>query len=364
MKNLLRPLLMGSALLIGLSTLAQTETEPNDVVHEADALLIGQSITGTQGIYCQANDDNDDYFYVQTPKDGTLIFDFNVSNSSLSESALMVEFLEFDGTLLSTSIIPSSPWEEVESTTLSVCAKEGTQLIRLIMLDPWVCTSYSIECEFKGAVFDGDIEPNNSQKSAIDVSAGFSYDGRLHFGTDADGDIYRLTADDQGNILVDIAIEVGQEQSVQGSLLATLTETDSSPHMILELPVGYSSLPEVNTLAIAHLMPGEIYYLTLCGDICGISYQFIQENTAVGVNEVENVRVEVYPNPSSGDFLFVGEGIQQIIIYDIAMKEVEHLRGQYSHLWNWDATKMESGFYMAYIYLDDGQVIEHSLIKE
>ena len=152
------------------------DNEPNDTFDKASSIANGQTIQGHQGYaYNNSYTDNEDWFKIEVPKDGTVSLTITPS-STLNINYISFKPLDKNGTPYERTYV----YVGYDTKTLTVSdVAPGTYYIYIKRSVGY--GGYTLKYTFSENRFKNDIEPNNTYKEAVSIKADETITGHLGY---------------------------------------------------------------------------------------------------------------------------------------------------------------------------------------
>jgi hypothetical protein len=187
---------MGIVLLFSFLTIIKAEVEPNNTYQQASVIAPNSSDSGSLNEQTQSQAaDNDDYWQVTLPSDGSL---YCSTNQSANFDVDMYIY-DVDGNTILASGGKSGTFESVYRVDL----KAGTYFIRAYRSSG--SGTYTIQTKFNAASYSNDAEPNNSYDTAQELGLNSSTTGHIKYysanSTDYD-DYWKVTIPYDGSLTI------------------------------------------------------------------------------------------------------------------------------------------------------------------
>ncbi|TXI82038.1 MAG: T9SS type A sorting domain-containing protein [Flavobacteriales bacterium] len=289
------------ALAVPLCTWAQTESEPNDDIANANTITLGTAMSGDMGPVPCSSGANVDYFMLNLTADGQLNINTAADNSSGSNSNIRVDLYNSDGAQLTWFNHVSGPQGAPNNATTTVnCLNKGTYYLRLQGSSASLCYTYALTLTLTAPVFADDAEPNNTPAQA-DVYGALApatvTEGHVNFSHYVDNsDYYRIETPGDGTL----NITLNSEAVGAGHLRVDVYNDNGNQLHWDNYAVGTGGTPNSVTKSYTCDAQG-VYYLEVRSTaVCGASYQLSYTITApLFANDTEpnNTPAQADANP-------------------------------------------------------------------
>ncbi|MBS1941908.1 MAG: hypothetical protein JST38_13625, partial [Bacteroidetes bacterium] len=158
-----RTTLCAAFIFAAATLLAQTETEPNDNLGQADTMSLGTAMSGDIGPVPCASGTSNDYFVLNITQDGQISVNTNASNSGTGTPALRIYMYNSVGSQVNYfDHVTGASGVPVGQTSNMSCVHKGIYYFLAYSLDGGVCYTYDLTVTVTAPVFADDLEPNNS----------------------------------------------------------------------------------------------------------------------------------------------------------------------------------------------------------
>ncbi|MEN9638294.1 MAG: hypothetical protein RLZZ262_162 [Bacteroidota bacterium] len=228
-----------------------TESEPNNAINAANALPLGETMTGQVCIW-----NNEDWYQVVLPEDGFL--QITVTSAGAGDNPAV----PFQFQLYSAA---GNPWNAfaptagefgvmITDTAGWCCLKAGTFYLQVYSGYAFdYCYDYEVTLDLVPASFGNDMEPNSSltdqlyvvpYNTAVEGHVSFISDPQS-FGTDGH-DYYKIVPPING--LMRLFIENEAQSTGSGNLSVMLYNNNGNPWYQQTTPIGQFQTPNSDTL--------------------------------------------------------------------------------------------------------------------
>ena len=261
-----------ACLLALLAVQAQTETEPNNSIGQANAMSEGVPMSGDMGS-CTVTDNSQDHFELTTSGAGGLKIHSVMSNSGASTVPVTVQLLNSAGGFLQNiELDAGGGGVAVADSAIVDCRGEGLYYLRVIYPNGSDCIDYSLTYSILPPVFAQDAEPNNAIGQAVALPLATPLEGHINFQVYGDNtDHYRLDVPADG--ILNITVQAEHRGASDGTMILQLLNSAGAFLESFEnATVGADSEPESTTFQSLCRGAGT-YYLRVQNAPCGTSYQ-------------------------------------------------------------------------------------------
>ena len=267
MKNSNYMFRMGIILLFSLFTIAKAEVEPNDTYQQASTIAPNSSDSGALNEATQTqNADNDDWWKITLPSDGSLYCSTNQS----SNFDLDMYIYDVDGNTILASGGKYGTFESVYRVDL----KAGTYFIRAYRASG--SGTYTIQTKFNAAPYSNDAEPNNSYDTAQELGLNSSATGHIKYysanSTDYD-DYWKVTIPYDGSLTIN---------TTSDSADIDIYIYDIDGNTIIRSAGTYGL---TDTIRFNNFMPGT-YYIRLYSSAKQGGYTITSAYTQISINGI------------------------------------------------------------------------------
>ena len=352
------------------------DAEPN---HQAQGVSIPMAYNtptdGHLGFNHEPNggSDQDDFFQIILPTDGTLKLHVKVEAESSPSHVLNIGLFNSS----------NAPLYNQSATTGSFLAPTDTFLYweclvgDTMYINPTINTfgdagySYQLSYTVIPPVFNNDIEPNSSFVTAQIINPNLPVEGHLDFYNHTDDDYFRFYKPDTGFLMVVISAEapgVANPTTFDFSLYDSL----QNQYPTIYPPIGANGQPAADTMYFASVAPG-LYYLKVYNALFGatcISYKFTITTPTIsgttGINATTATQaLNIFPNPSSGTFTIdFGDAKNATVNLYNMMGELVETTGQRNDRYVVLGEKLSSGLYLIKAVDETGTTISQGkLVK-
>ena len=269
------------ALAVPLCTWAQTESEPNDNIANANTITLGTAMNGDMGGAPCGSGTSDDFFRLDLLADGQLTFNTNAANSGAGSALLRLYVYNSGGSQIAyfdhvtgANSVPSSV------STDWVCASKGTYYVRTYRLSGSVCYTYALTVSLTAPLFADDLELNNSKADADAnplLPESTTTEGHINFNHYGDNtDWYHIQTPGNGVLNVILA----SEASAAGNIRVYVHNGGGAQLDYYDRAIGTGGVAAVDTVSLSCYGAGDYYLRIYSLSACGVSYQLSWYMTA------------------------------------------------------------------------------------
>jgi len=258
-----------------------TESEPNNVVGEADPVPMDTKVQGSMGA-CGPADNSMDIFLLPLSGAGGIRVEACMYNSGPEALPVTLQLRTNTGSLVEAFTLQAGPdGEPVTSVHVIGCNEADNYQLRILVPSTVHCTHYGVTWSTITPVFAADVEPNNSLSTAIPTAYDTYQEGLLAFEGGSPFDFYDFTPPTDGVMTFEV-------QAEHAGANADSLELDLWGIETWILPVGANGVPVTSTVSIPCRALTEEYTITLQSFACGTSYKWKYWMTPpVFANDVE-----------------------------------------------------------------------------
>lgn len=258
-----------------------TESEPNNVVGEADPVPMDTKVQGSMGA-CGPADNSMDIFLLPLSGAGGIRVEACMYNSGPEALPVFFQLRTNAGSLVEAFTLQAGPdGEPVTSVHVIGCNEADSYQLRILVPSTVHCTHYGVTWSTITPVFAADVEPNNSLSTAIPTAYDTYQEGHLAFEGGSPFDFYDFTPPTDGVMTFEVQAEHAGAEADSLELVLWGIET-------WILPVGANGVPVTSTVSIPCRALTEEYTITLQSFACGTSYKWKYWMTPpVFANDVE-----------------------------------------------------------------------------
>ena len=274
-----------------MSAFYADNAEPNNSWQEAHLLRRGNTLTGHLGYTYWDNLDEEDWYKLEVPRDGTIRigiaghgpFEDNEAYSGLGLYYTVVYALDQNGELHERGSVWAGNDENPGLITVPNAAI-GTYYLKVRRNGGE--GAYTVRYQFVQPVYAADAEPNNSWQSALTLDAGTTVSGHLgyFYWDDIDTeDWYRLVMPDNGNLTVTLQTP---EEGL-GLHYSTVYSVDSNGELHEHASIWSTDGQNPTHLTAADL-PSGTYYVHIRHN-GGQGYYLLSYSTTIGNVDPQDV---------------------------------------------------------------------------
>ena len=277
--------LLGSPLLM----IAQTESEPNDNLGQANTLTLGTARSGDMGPAPCASGVSDDYYALNLVNDGTITINTNATVVSGSPGTIRIYgYNSGGGQIFSDDHTTGVSGTFSSVSSIRTCLSKGTYYFLLQRLNG-DCYNYDFTVTQGAPVHSDDLEPNNNFTQADAnplLAANTNSDGHLNFSHYGDNDDrYKLQTSGDGDLTVTISAE---SPGAASAVRVYLYNSGGGQINSFDATVGANGVPVGTNATFTCYGAGVYYILVQSLGACGVSYRLSHSLTpTVFSNDVE-----------------------------------------------------------------------------
>ncbi|MEO8067405.1 MAG: hypothetical protein ABI599_06900, partial [Flavobacteriales bacterium] len=270
----LQNLLMTAAIVAPLGMSAQTESEPNNSIAQANALTLGTAMSGDIGGAPCGSGTSDDWFVLNLTQDGTVTISTAISNAGGVDGTIRIYTYNSGGGNIYADDHASGTGLPVFATSTRNCLAKGTYYLLLQRLNS-DCYTYSMTVTQSTPVYGDDLEPNNSIAQAGGnplLAENTITNGHTNFLYNApdNGDYYHITTVNNGALGVTVNAESAGAIS---SVRVYLYNAGGGQIGSFDAATGANSVPVTTSASFSCFGQSDYYILVQSLGGCGVSYQ-------------------------------------------------------------------------------------------
>ncbi|WKZ65772.1 MAG: T9SS type A sorting domain-containing protein [Flavobacteriales bacterium] len=274
MRPLNKLLACAMALMVPLCTWAQTESEPNDNIANANTVSLGVAMNGDMGGPPCVTGTSDDFFSLNLMADGQLTINTNTENTGTGSSTIRIDVYNSGGSQITWFTHATGPAGAPSSVNTTVnCLNKGLYYFRVQRGNASLCYTYALTLTLTAPLFADDIEPNNNaaQADANPLLAPAAItEGHVNFSHYGDNaDFYRIETPVNGTL----SITTTSEAVAAGNIRIDIYNGSVVQTNFYLTPVGTDGTPATHTQSYNCYGAGVYYLRVISNAPCGVSYQ-------------------------------------------------------------------------------------------
>ena len=274
MRPLNKLLACAMALMVPLCTWAQTESEPNDNIANANTVSLGVAMNGDMGGPPCVTGTSDDFFSLNLMADGQMTINTNAENTGTGSSTIRIDVYNSGGSQITWFTHATGPAGAPSSVNTTVnCLNKGLYYFRVQRGNASLCYTYALTLTLAAPLFADDIEPNNNSAQADAnplLAPAAITEGHVNFSHYGDNtDFYRIETPVNGTL----SITTTSEAVAAGNIRIDIYNGSVVQTNFYVTPVGTGGTPATHTQSYACYGAGVYYLRVISNAPCGVSYQ-------------------------------------------------------------------------------------------
>jgi hypothetical protein len=229
--------------------------------------------------------------------------------------------------------------------------------------------SYRVRYDIVSAIYDNDVEDNNTIETAQEVDASIPIEGNQFFFGDGSQDFFKFEKPELGDMKIVMRSETYTGDATAGHSLQLYAGNFSQIGGQFTAPLGIYNVPAVDSITYGNL-PAGTYYLQSTSNYAYAacrSYQLtISFDNYIGISTNSSLSdIKVYPNPSSGTFFIEGSAKDDydVEVYSSTGVLIEKRSMSHALLSEFDFKDFAKGVYLIRISSGKAEVSHRLLIQ-